>query len=226
MRGSMTRGSNGTIADGLPAARRRSQARSTPARRSRRSMTAPSYRSAERISPVEADHAPSVTSRPLAPSVGLPLELRDERDLAPVPAATVDPVPAEASAVPAIAQSRDDDVACRPQERGDVVGVGEEPLVVRRPARREQLVADRLAVQPHVVEAERGHVQARAADGRRRRRTRGGATGLGACRSRPGSFGQRDRDRRPSRPRSRRPASTRSTGLHAVQPSPVRMRTR
>ena len=83
-------------------------------------------------------------------------------------------------------------------------------MAVGRPARRQQVVATRVAVDAHLVEPERGDVEPGAGDRRRRRRTPAGGAAPATGRRLPGSSGQRDGRARPSRAGSRRPASTRS----------------
>src|SRR5207244_6949733 len=69
----------------------------------------------------------------------------------------------ELSAIPAVAQHRADRIVARSQERGDVIRLVLQPAAVRGPAGREELVADALAVQIDLVEAEAGDVETRGA---------------------------------------------------------------
>ena len=113
---------------------------------------------------------------------------------------------------PAITFSPDD------EQGRDVVRLGEEPVPIRRPARGEEVVGDGPPVDRDLVQPERRDVQPRAPPVGPPARTPGADRGDGACRSAPGSSGQRDGLGDASRPGSQQPASTRSTGLQAVQP--------
>jgi hypothetical protein len=105
---------------------------------------------------------PSYSDETLARTVGQHhLELGQEADLGAVMAAVAIGLPADAAAVPTVAQGGHDDVGSGKQQPGHVVGVGHEPLTVGGPAGREQPVADGQAVDGQVVEAQGGHVQPR-----------------------------------------------------------------
>src|SRR2546428_3230532 len=67
----------------------------------------------------------------------------------------------ELSAIPPIAQHCADRIVARSHERGDVIRLVLQPPAVRGPAGREQLVADALAVEIDLVEAEAGDVETR-----------------------------------------------------------------
>ena len=82
------------------------------------------------------------------------LELGEQRQLAPVHAAVVLRIPAQAPAIPAVAEGGDDHVGPGSEQRGDVVRLGQQTMVVGRPAGRQQVLADRVAVDAHVVEPE------------------------------------------------------------------------
>ena len=95
----------------------------------------------------------------------LRLQLREECHLAAVAAAVVRGVPADTSTVPAVTQAGDQDVGTRAQERRDVVGLGQEAVMVGGPAGGQDLVAHGLAIDRDVVKAEGGDVEAGAGDG-------------------------------------------------------------
>ena len=66
--------------------------------------------------------------------------------------------PGQVPAVPAVAELHSDRVGSGLQERRDVVGLVLEALVVARPSRREELIADAPTVQVHLVEAVARHI--------------------------------------------------------------------
>jgi hypothetical protein len=97
--------------------------------------------------------------------------------------------------VPPVGQDRAEYVLSRGQQAGHVVGlVGDAPVVVG-PAGSEKPVADPAAVQPRLVQAERGHVQPggrhRLVDGKgpAQVRSRGQGSRHRVDRARPGGRG-------------------------------------
>ena len=48
------------------------------------------------------------------------------------------------------------------EQRGHIVGVGEQPVVIARPARCQKIVTDPLAVDADLVDAERRDIESRA----------------------------------------------------------------
>ncbi len=87
-------------------------------------------------------------------------------DLVAVVAAFVPRLPAETAAVPAVAEHRPDRVDAGPQQCRHVVGVGEQPVAVRRPAGRQEIGRHRSSVDRDALQPERGDVQARPGHGR------------------------------------------------------------
>src|SRR5260370_14232407 len=71
---------------------------------------------------------------------------------------------ADFSLEPTVAQDRADRVVALGDERGDVVRLDMQTLVVVCPSGRESVEADALAVEPQLVEPERGGIDARARD--------------------------------------------------------------
>jgi len=87
------------------------------------------------------------------------IELGEQADLPAVPAAVLLRVPAQPTAVPAVAEPAGEHVRAGGEQVGDVVTGDQQPLPVRGPARVEQVVADPFAVEADLVHAERGDVQ-------------------------------------------------------------------
>ena len=83
-------------------------------------------------------------------------KLREQRQFLSISVPLV--APREPAAVPAIPQRHADGVRARHEQRGDVVGLVLEALVVRRPPRSEKLIAHATAIQLHLVEAQAGDV--------------------------------------------------------------------
>src|SRR5690606_39730149 len=73
-------------------------------------------------------------------------------------------LPAEVATIPAVPEQALDDVLAGRDKVRDIVGLVTEVMVVARPARREDMVADPLAVERDRVDAERGRVDASASD--------------------------------------------------------------
>src|SRR5262249_61783496 len=71
-------------------------------------------------------------------------DLRQQRGPLAVRIATC--LPRESTAIPSVAERCADGVRAAPKERGDVVRLVLQPRVITRPARREDLVADALAI--------------------------------------------------------------------------------
>ncbi len=71
---------------------------------------------------------------------------------------------AEPAAVPAVAEQRADRILALAEKLGDVVDLVADASAVVGPAGRELLIADPAAVDPALVEAQRGHVEARPRD--------------------------------------------------------------
>ena len=208
-RGSTTRGVE--RAPRGPRARRRPAkpgASSPPALR--RSMAQPSYRSAGRISPVEARHVAIGRRSSTARAVRrVHLQLRDQAQLVAVVGSgrrgDSSPCARDTSRRPARRRSRSRPGA---SSAGDVVRLVEEPMAVRRPAGREEGVARHgAAVDAHLVEAQRGDVEARAHDRPRQFELAAQERGRSLAVA-PGIVGQRDRPPPPSR-------RAQESGLHA-----------
>ncbi len=99
-----------------------------------------------------------------APSGCLDLELKDESQVVAVATPILAGHPPEAPSIPAIAQHGRDDVGAGHEQRGHIVSVGEQAVVVARPARCQQVVTDPTAVDADLVDAQRRDMQARVGD--------------------------------------------------------------
>ncbi len=124
----------------------------------RRSVRWPSYRSSATIA-LSRDGPGVVAGEGVDLAVGGgDLELGEHGE--PVAVQGVLAVEAEPAAEPAVADQELEPVLAGPDQAGDVVRLVAKPLLVRRPARRELVVADPLAVEFRQVDAVGGGVEA------------------------------------------------------------------